>query len=84
MNFQKSIFQAPIYILSGGRGIAGNNLVQSLLIQYPDNDIPVVIIPHVVDKPVESMANEILNIMLKRFSCRGRKLESPYQNQKEE
>ena len=50
MNFQKSIFQAPIYILSGGRGIAGNNLVQSLLIQYPDNDIPVVIIPHVADE----------------------------------
>ncbi|MCF6358088.1 MAG: kinase/pyrophosphorylase [Draconibacterium sp.] len=50
MNIQKSIFQAPIYILSGGRGIAGNNLVQSLLIQYPDNDIPVIIIPHVADE----------------------------------
>ncbi len=32
---------APIYVLSGGRGIAGNNLVQSILIQYPDNKIPV-------------------------------------------
>lgn len=31
----------PIFVLSGGRGIAGNNLVQSILIQYPDNKIPV-------------------------------------------
>ena len=32
---------APIYVISGGRGIAGNNLVQSILIQYPNNRIPV-------------------------------------------
>lgn len=47
MNIQKSIFPAPIYIVSGGRGIAGNNLVQSLLIQYPENDIPVIIVSQV-------------------------------------
>lgn len=47
MNIQKTIFPAPIYVVSGGRGIAGNNLVQSLLIQYPDNDISVIIIPQV-------------------------------------
>ncbi len=40
----------PIYIVSGGRGIAGNNLVQSILIQYPENDIPVIIVPHVEDE----------------------------------
>jgi len=47
MNIQKSISPPPIYIVSGGRGIAGNNLVQSLLIQYPENDIPVIIVPHI-------------------------------------
>lgn len=47
MNIQKSITPAPIYVVSGGRGIAGNNLVQSLLIQYPENDIPVIIVPHI-------------------------------------
>jgi hypothetical protein len=35
---------SPIYVVSGGRGIAGNNLVQAVLIQYPDNKIPVVIV----------------------------------------
>lgn len=35
---------APIFVVSGGRGIAGNNLLQSILIQYPDNKIPVEII----------------------------------------
>ncbi len=35
--------QAPIYVVSGGQGIAGNNLVQALLIQYPNNNVPVVI-----------------------------------------
>jgi regulator of PEP synthase PpsR (kinase-PPPase family) len=50
MNIQKSILPAPIYIVSGGRGIAGNNVVQSLLIQYPENDIPVIIVPHIDDE----------------------------------
>lgn len=49
MNIQKRLLPAPIYIVSGGRGIAGNNLVQSLLIQYPENDIPVEIVPQVSD-----------------------------------
>ncbi len=47
MNIQKSILPPPIYIVSGGRGIAGNNLVQSLLIQYPDNDIPVILVSQI-------------------------------------
>ena len=47
MNVQKQLLPAPIYVVSGGRGIAGNNLVQSLLIQYPENDIPVIIVPQV-------------------------------------
>ena len=38
---------SPIYVVSGGRGLAGNNMVQSLLIQYPNNKIPVVIVPGV-------------------------------------
>ena len=59
MNIQKRILPAPIYIVSGGRGIAGNNLVQSLLIQYPENDIPVIIIPHVADE------DQIFDIIMK-------------------
>lgn len=47
MKIQKNIVPPPIYVVSGGRGIAGNNLVQSLLIQYPENDIPVIIVPHI-------------------------------------
>lgn len=47
MKTQNRISPPPIYIVSGGRGIAGNNLVQSLLIQYPENDIPVIIVPHI-------------------------------------
>ncbi|HRX12425.1 MAG TPA: pyruvate, water dikinase regulatory protein, partial [Draconibacterium sp.] len=35
---------SPIYVVSGGRGIAGNNIVQAVLIQYPDNKIPVIIV----------------------------------------
>lgn len=37
--------QPSIFVASGGRGIAGNNMVQSLLIQYPDNNMPVEILP---------------------------------------
>ena len=47
MNNLRRSSPGPIYIVSGGRGLAGNNMVQSLLIQYPDNNIPVLIMPHI-------------------------------------
>lgn len=59
MNIQKRILPAPIYVVSGGRGIAGNNLVQSLLIQYPENDIPVEIVPHVSEE------DQIFDVIMK-------------------
>jgi len=40
----------PIYIVSGGKGLAGNNMVQSLLIQYPNNNVPVNIVPQIHDE----------------------------------
>jgi regulator of PEP synthase PpsR (kinase-PPPase family) len=44
MNKQNIQPTSPIYVVSGGRGMAGNNLVQAVLIQYPDNKIPVIIV----------------------------------------
>lgn len=41
---------SPIYVVSGGKGLAGNNMVQSMLIQYPNNNVQVIIVPHVVDE----------------------------------
>ena len=37
----------PIFVVSGGKGIAGHTMVHSLLIQYPDNKIPVKILPNI-------------------------------------
>lgn len=59
MNSQNKSANAPIYVVSGGRGIAGNNLVQSLLIQYPENKIPVTIIGRVADE------DQIFDIIMK-------------------
>lgn len=59
MDYQKKILPAPIYVVSGGRGIAGNNLVQSLLIQYPDNKIPVIIVGRVSDE------DQIFDVVMK-------------------
>jgi hypothetical protein len=39
---------------------------------------------NVSNKPVETSANEILNIMANRFEYRGRKLSSPYLKEGEE
>ena len=39
-----------IYVVSGGKGLAGNNMVHSLLIQYPNNNVPVIIVPQVTDE----------------------------------
>lgn len=40
----------PIYVVSGGKGLAANNMVQSVLIQYPNNSVPVIIVPNVSDE----------------------------------
>jgi regulator of PEP synthase PpsR (kinase-PPPase family) len=37
----------PIYVISGGKGIAGHTMVHSLIIQYPDNKLPVNVIPDI-------------------------------------
>ncbi|MGQ8337369.1 pyruvate, water dikinase regulatory protein [Sunxiuqinia sp. A32] len=49
----------PIYVVSGGKGLAGNNMVQSLLIQYPNNNVPVIIVPNVISE------DEIEKVILK-------------------
>jgi regulator of PEP synthase PpsR (kinase-PPPase family) len=40
----------PIYVVSGGKGLAGNNMVLSLLIQYPNNNVPVIIVPQITNE----------------------------------
>ena len=50
MKIQNTISPPPIYVVSGGRGISGNTLVQALLIQYPDNNIPVIIVPGITSE----------------------------------
>jgi regulator of PEP synthase PpsR (kinase-PPPase family) len=59
MKKQNTNSPAPIYVVSGGRGIAANNVVQALLIQYPDNKIPVIIVPNVVDE------DELFDVVMK-------------------
>lgn len=39
---------APILVVSGGKGIAGDSVVQSILIQFPNNNVPVIIVPDVL------------------------------------
>lgn len=51
----------PIYIISGGRGIPAYNIVQSVLIQFPNNKIPVKIIPDVINiEKLEEALNEVV------------------------
>ena len=40
----------PIFIVSGGKGLAGDAVVQSVLIQFPNNSIPVIIVPDVLNQ----------------------------------
>ena len=40
----------PVFVISGGKGLAGHTMVHSLIIQYPKNNIPVKIIPNVQSK----------------------------------
>jgi regulator of PEP synthase PpsR (kinase-PPPase family) len=39
----------PIHVFSGGKGLPANSLVESLLVQFPENKIPVKIIPDITN-----------------------------------
>lgn len=38
---------SPIYVVSGGVGASGEQLVQTVLAQFPDSQVPVIMVPHV-------------------------------------
>ena len=38
---------APVFVVSGGEGSSGEQLARTVLAQFPDVDVPVVIVPHV-------------------------------------
>jgi hypothetical protein len=48
----------PIYC-SGRKGLAGDDVVQSVLIQFPDDNVPTVIVP---DVPDQAKIDEIISI----------------------
>ncbi len=47
----------PIYVVSGGKGIAGDIMVQTALVQFPNNKIPVIIVPDIItlEKLIETI-----------------------------
>ena len=49
-NYFESEKTPPIYIVSGGKGLAGDAVVQSVLIQFPNNSVPVIIVPDVMNQ----------------------------------
>lgn len=51
----------PIYIVSGGKGLAGDAVVKSVLIQFPNNKVPVIIEPDVLNqKKVDEVISKAL------------------------
>lgn len=54
-----STSQPPIYVVSGGKGLAGDAVVQSVLIQFPNNMVPVYIKPDVLNM---EKVNEVVDL----------------------
>ena len=51
----------PIYVVSGGKGVAGHTIVETMLIQYPDNKIPIIMEPEVLTADrVEEITNRVV------------------------
>ncbi len=48
----------PIYIVSGGKGLAGEAVVQSVLIQFPNNKVRVIIEPDILN---QQKVNEVIS-----------------------
>lgn len=50
----------PIYVVSGGKGVAGHTIVETMLIQYPDNKIPVIVEPEVSTvERIDAITNKV-------------------------
>jgi len=50
----------PIFVVSGGKGLAGHTMVHSLIIQYPEDHIPVKVIPNVqTDKKIREVVAKV-------------------------
>lgn len=56
-------FQPPIFVVSGGKGVAGHTMVHSLLIQYPNNRLSVEVIPEV---QTPERIDEVVQMALKQ------------------
>lgn len=79
---QNEIHAEPIYVVSGGKGLAGNNMVLSMLIQYPNNNVPVIIVPQItserqlselvlkVKKEGGLITHTLVNRKLRDYLCR--------------
>ena len=55
----------PIYIVSGGKGLAGDAVVKSVLIQFPNNKVPVIIEPDVLNQ------NKVDEVVSKALATKG-------------
>jgi regulator of PEP synthase PpsR (kinase-PPPase family) len=52
----------PIFVVSGGKGVTGHTIVQTLIIQYPENKLNVQLIPDVVtEKKVLDVIKKVKN-----------------------
>ncbi len=50
----------PIFVVSGGKGVTGHTIVQTLIIQYPENRLKVKLIPDVcTDKKVIDVIKKV-------------------------
>lgn len=61
MENQKNLNLPPIFVVSGGKGLAGDSVVQSILIQFPNHQIPIIIKPDVIsDEKINQVIDEAI------------------------
>jgi regulator of PEP synthase PpsR (kinase-PPPase family) len=65
MEQDKKVLLPPIYVVSGGKGLAGDAVVQSILIQYPNHKIPIIIVPDILS------AEKALDVVDKSLETKG-------------
>lgn len=62
---KQNLDSIPIFVVSGGKGVTGHTIVQTLIIQYPEKSINVKLVPDVRDK------KKLLNIIKKVKGANG-------------
>lgn len=68
----QTISLPPVFIVSGGLGSSGEQLVRTSLAQFQNIDVPIKLFSNMTNKPIETTADEVVALVTRRLENKPR------------